>query len=167
MLTDRVRDFLKDEIAAIRAAELYKEERVIATPQQASIGLVGGTEVLNMCANDYLGLANHPEVVEAARGSYDQWGYGLSSVRFICGTQEIHRQLEESVHDVMAAQLSPREQRVLHLRFGLDGGQARTLKQVAEIFGVTRERVRQIEARALRRLRHASVRHKALREAWV
>ena len=78
-----------------------------------------------------------------------------------------HRQLEESVHDVMAAQLSPREQRVLHLRFGLDGGQARTLKQVAEIFGVTRERVRQIEARALRRLRHASVRHKALREAWV
>ena len=78
-----------------------------------------------------------------------------------------HRQLAESVHDVMAAQLSRREQRVLHMRFGLDGGQARTLKQVAEIFGVTRERVRQIEARALRRLRHASVRHKALREAWV
>ena len=79
----------------------------------------------------------------------------------------VHRQLRESVQDVMAAQLSPREQRVLHLRFGLDGGQAHTLGQVAEIFGVTRERVRQIEARALRRLRHASVRHKALGEAWA
>ena len=97
MLTDQVRDFLNDEIAAIRTAQLYKEERVIATPQQASIGLLGGTEVLNLCANNYLGLANHPEVVEAARSSYDRWGYGLSSVRFICGTQEIHQQLEESL----------------------------------------------------------------------
>ena len=70
-------------------------------------------------------------------------------------------------NDAMAAQLSPREQQVLHLRFGLDGGQARTLEQVAEMFGVTRERVRQIEARALRRLRRASVRHKELREAWA
>ena len=77
------------------------------------------------------------------------------------------RQLWDSVHDAMAAQLSPREQQVLHLRFGLDGGQARTLEQVAEMFGVTRERVRQIEARALRRLRRASVRHKELREAWA
>jgi RNA polymerase primary sigma factor len=78
-----------------------------------------------------------------------------------------HRQLRESVHDVMDAQLSQREQRVLSLRFGLDDGQARTLEQVAEVFGVTRERVRQIEARALRRLRRASVRHRELREAWA
>jgi RNA polymerase primary sigma factor len=78
-----------------------------------------------------------------------------------------HRQLRESVHDVMAAQLSRREQRILRLRFGLDGGHAHTLGQVAEIFGVTRERVRQIELRAVRRLRHAIVRHKELREAWA
>jgi len=104
MLTDQVRNFLNDEIAAIRSAELYKEERVIASPQQASIGLVGGAQVLNMCANNYLGLANHPEVVEAARGSYDRWGYGLSSVRFICGTQEIHRQLEESISSFLGTE---------------------------------------------------------------
>jgi RNA polymerase primary sigma factor len=78
-----------------------------------------------------------------------------------------HRQLRESVHDVMDAQLSQREQRVLSLRFGLDDGQAHTLEQVAEVFGVTRERIRQIEARALRRLRRASVRHRELREAWA
>lgn len=77
------------------------------------------------------------------------------------------RQLRESVHDVMEAQLSAREQQILHLRFGLDGGPSRTLAQVAERVGVTRERVRQIETRALRRLRRASVRHKDLREAWI
>jgi RNA polymerase primary sigma factor len=77
------------------------------------------------------------------------------------------RQLRESVHDVIAAQLSPREQQVLRLRFGFDDGQARTLAQVAEKLGVTRERVRQIQGRALRRLRHASIRHRELREAWA
>jgi RNA polymerase primary sigma factor len=76
------------------------------------------------------------------------------------------RQLRESVRDVIAARLLPREQRVLHLRFGFDGGQARTLEQVAAVLGVTRERVRQIETRALRKLRHASARHRELREAW-
>ena len=76
------------------------------------------------------------------------------------------RQLRESVRDVIAVRLSPREQRVLHLRLGFDGGQARTLEQVSGVLGVTRERVRQIETRALRKLRHASARHRELREAW-
>jgi glycine C-acetyltransferase len=97
MLTDKLKVHLADEMAQIRAADLFKEERTITTPQQARIGIVGGQEVVNMCANNYLGLANHPEVIAAARDSLDRWGYGLSSVRFICGTQEIHRQLEERI----------------------------------------------------------------------
>ena len=97
MLTEAMKSHLTEEVEQIRAADLYKEERVITTPQQSRIGIVGGHEVVNMCANNYLGLANHPDVIAAARGSYDQWGYGLSSVRFICGTQQIHRQLEERI----------------------------------------------------------------------
>jgi glycine C-acetyltransferase len=97
MLTDSLRDHLAGEIEQIRGASLYKDERVITTPQQARIGLADGQQVINMCANNYLGLANHPRVMAAARDSYDEWGYGLSSVRFICGTQSIHRQLEERI----------------------------------------------------------------------
>ena len=84
---------LAEQSAAMRAAGTYKTERVLDGPQRARIE-VGGQTVLNMCANDYLGLANHPEVVAAARESLDRWGYGLASVRFICGTQQLHKDLE-------------------------------------------------------------------------
>ena len=78
----------------IRAAGTYKEERVITTPQSGRIDTTKASGLLNMCANNYLGLADHPEVISAAKAAYDKWGYGLSSVRFICGTQGIHKELE-------------------------------------------------------------------------
>jgi glycine C-acetyltransferase len=85
---------LATELATIRANNLYKNERVIATPQGARIAVAGGKEVLNFCANNYLGLASDPAVIRAAHAALDRWGYGLSSVRFICGTQQIHKELE-------------------------------------------------------------------------
>jgi len=91
---------LKAELYEIRAAGLYKGERVIDTPQAARVS-VGEHSVLNMCANNYLGLARHPEVIEAARDALDEWGYGLASVRFICGTQAIHKQLEDKLSDFL------------------------------------------------------------------
>ena len=91
---------LKAELYEIRAAGLYKGERVIDTPQAARVS-VGERSVLNMCANNYLGLASHPEVIEAARDALDEWGYGLASVRFICGTQAIHKQLEDKLSDFL------------------------------------------------------------------
>jgi glycine C-acetyltransferase len=90
----KVQQLLKGELEAIQKAGLYKRERVIAGPQQPEVAVASGT-VLNLCANNYLGLANHPAVVEAAQQSLCDWGYGLASVRFICGTQQIHKQLEE------------------------------------------------------------------------
>jgi len=86
-----------EELAEIRASGLYKEERLLAGPQGARITVQGGREVLNFCANNYLGLASDPRVLEAAKASYDQWGFGLSSVRFICGTQTLHKRLEEAI----------------------------------------------------------------------
>ena len=91
---------LQSELDEIRAAGLYKGERVIDTPQAARVS-VGERSVLNMCANNYLGLASHPEVIEAARGALDEWGYGLASVRFICGTQAIHKQLEGKLSEFL------------------------------------------------------------------
>ena len=91
---------LKAELYEIRTAGLYKGERVIDTPQAARVS-VGERSVLNMCANNYLGLASHPEVIEAARDALDEWGYGLASVRFICGTQAIHKQLEDKLSDFL------------------------------------------------------------------
>jgi len=88
---------LAGELARIKADGLWKTERVIASDQGSEITLADGRRVVNMCANNYLGLANHPDVIEAAKASYAQWGYGLSSVRFICGTQRIHKILEERV----------------------------------------------------------------------
>jgi len=85
------------ELQEIRAAGLYKEERVIAGPQGAHITVAGGRRVLNFCANNYLGLSSDPRVIAAARASYERWGFGLSSVRFICGTQELHKQLEAAL----------------------------------------------------------------------
>ena len=80
---------------------LYKKERIITSPQSANIKVTDGHQVLNMCANNYLGLSNNPEIIEAAKKSYDDWGYGLSSVRFICGTQQIHKELEKKISDFL------------------------------------------------------------------
>ena len=88
----------------IRQAGLYKNERVIATPQGARIAVKGGREVLNFCANNYLGLANHPQVIAAAKAALDRWGYGISSVRFICGTLEIHKELERKIAAFLGAE---------------------------------------------------------------
>jgi glycine C-acetyltransferase len=92
----KVQQHLQKRIAEIRDAGLYKNERIIAGPQQAEIPVAGAT-VLNLCANNYLGLASHPAVVEAAQLALADWGYGMASVRFICGTQTIHKQLEARI----------------------------------------------------------------------
>ena len=88
---------IENEIAGIRDAGFYKEERVIATPQGAEIGVTGGAYVINMCANNYLGLAQDERIKAAAHEGLDQWGYGMASVRFICGTQTVHKQLEDDL----------------------------------------------------------------------
>ena len=95
---------LKTELEEIRSAGLYKAERVIDTPQSTYVGVGNEMPVLNMCANNYLGLANHPEVIAAARSALDEWGYGLASVRFICGTQRIHKQLEAKLTDFLGTE---------------------------------------------------------------
>ncbi len=89
-------DYLREQLAELKTKGLYKAERRIESPQNATIEVAGKT-VINFCANNYLGLANHPAIVEAARKGLDDWGYGLSSVRFICGTQDIHRQCEQQI----------------------------------------------------------------------
>jgi glycine C-acetyltransferase len=86
--------YLAQKLDEIEKAGLFKQERLLRGPQQAEVSVSAGASVLNMCANNYLGLANHPAVVQAARAALDEWGYGLASVRFICGTQSIHKQLE-------------------------------------------------------------------------
>jgi len=88
-------------LSDIKSDGLYKNERVIASSQSAHIEVTGGQQVLNMCANNYLGLADNPEIIEAAKSSYDKWGYGLSSVRFICGTQQIHKELEKKITEFL------------------------------------------------------------------
>ena len=95
------RKHLQKTIEDIKADGLFKDERIIASPQKANIKIRGGMEVRNFCANNYLGLAAHKEVIEAAKSSYDNWGYGLSSVRFICGTQEIHKELEVKISEFL------------------------------------------------------------------
>lgn len=90
---------LQKELEEIKASGLYKEERIITSPQDAEITLQDGSKVLNFCANNYLGLSSHPMVVEAAKKAIDSHGYGMSSVRFICGTQDIHKALEQKIAD--------------------------------------------------------------------
>ena len=92
-------EIFRNELASIKEAGTYKDERIITTPQRARIDTTKTNGVLNMCANNYLGLSNNPEVIAAAKASYDEWGFGLSSVRFICGTQQIHKQLERKLAD--------------------------------------------------------------------
>ena len=95
------KESLSADLEEIRAAGLWKTERIIASEQKNDITLADGSEVVNMCANNYLGLANNPEVINAAKSSYEQWGFGLSSVRFICGTQTIHKTLEAKVSNFL------------------------------------------------------------------
>ena len=112
-----LRDHLRTQLEQLKQTGLYKRERLIQTPQGPSIR-VGGTDVVNFCANNYLGLANHPEIVEAAHDGLKQWGYGLSSVRFICGTQDLHRQLESSI-----AKFFGKEDSILYIAcFDANGG---------------------------------------------
>lgn len=95
----KMKDYLSAELKAIEEAGLYKKERVITSMQKADITVDGGKEVLNFCANNYLGLSNNPRLIEAAKKAMDERGYGMSSVRFICGTQDIHKQLEKAIAD--------------------------------------------------------------------
>ena len=89
-----IKAHLQQEIEAIKAAGLFKEERIITSPQGAEITLNTGQKVLNFCANNYLGLSSHPDVIEAAKDTLNSHGFGMSSVRFICGTQNIHKELD-------------------------------------------------------------------------
>ncbi|MDO4564727.1 MAG: glycine C-acetyltransferase [Clostridia bacterium] len=94
-------EIYENELNAIRAAGTYKEERIILTPQRARIDTTQKREVLNMCANNYLGLSNNQALIDSAKASYDKWGFGLSSVRFICGTQQLHKDLERKLADFL------------------------------------------------------------------
>jgi glycine C-acetyltransferase len=96
-------EFAQQKLGSIEQAGLFKRERIIEGPQQAEV-TAGGAEVLNMCANNYLGLANHPAVLEAAHQALNHWGYGMASVRFICGTQSIHKQLEERLSEFLGTE---------------------------------------------------------------
>ncbi|MFQ3788915.1 glycine C-acetyltransferase [Halomonas sp. A29] len=98
------RQHLQGELDAIQQAGLYKHERQLTTPQGAHVGISAGQEVLNLCANNYLGLAQHPEVNAAAKAGLEEWGYGLASVRFICGTQSLHKQLEQRLTDFLGTE---------------------------------------------------------------
>ena len=97
MFSDALSSHLTGTLAEIEAAGLYKRERLIDSTQSSTVRLKDGREVINMCANNYLGLADHPEVVAAAKDALDRWGFGMASVRFICGTQTLHKQLEETI----------------------------------------------------------------------
>lgn len=115
--------YLQEQIGSIRTAGLYKNERVITTPQGTSIRVSDGRPVLNFCANNYLGLAQHPEVAAAARAALDQWGYGMASVRFICGTQGVHKQLERKISEFLGT-----EETILYSScFDANGGLFETL----------------------------------------
>ncbi|MCH5353618.1 MAG: glycine C-acetyltransferase [Acutalibacter sp.] len=92
----------RNELEAIRQAGTWKDERIITTPQKSRIDTTKTTQVVNMCANNYLGLSNHPALIEAAKESYDKWGFGLSSVRFICGTQSVHKELEKKLAEFLS-----------------------------------------------------------------
>ena len=100
----RMKSHIAQELKQIIESGLYKAERIITSPQDAMITVQAGQKVLNMCANNYLGLADHPDVIRAAQESYDKWGYGLSSVRFICGTQQVHKELEKKISEFLGTE---------------------------------------------------------------
>ncbi|WP_281541669.1 glycine C-acetyltransferase [Maribacter aestuarii] len=95
----KIKEHLQEELQSIKEDGLFKEERIIVTPQNPVIKIATGEEVINLCANNYLGLSSHPEVVQAAKDTMDTHGFGMSSVRFICGTQDIHKKLEQKIAD--------------------------------------------------------------------
>jgi glycine C-acetyltransferase len=95
---------LQQELADIESAGLFKRERIITSPQGADIEVLGGQEVINFCANNYLGLSSHPDVIQAAKDAMDAHGYGLSSVRFICGTQDLHKELEQKLSEFLGTE---------------------------------------------------------------
>lgn len=101
---DKLQPVLQKEIANIKSAGLYKNERIITTPQGANIKTSDGSEVINFCANNYLGLSSHPKVIEAAKDAIDSHGFGMSSVRFICGTQDIHKELEQKISEFLGTE---------------------------------------------------------------
>lgn len=101
---DTLKPVLQKELEAIKEAGLYKRERIITTPQGADIKTTAGSEVINFCANNYLGLSDHPKVIEAAKKAIDTHGYGMSSVRFICGTQDIHKELEQKIAEFLGTE---------------------------------------------------------------
>ncbi len=104
MLDQGTRERLADAVEEIRRAGTFKEERIIGSPQGVRIRVAPGREVLNFCANNYLGLASHPAVIEAAHRALEMWGYGMASVRFICGTQEVHRELEHRMSEFLGTE---------------------------------------------------------------
>lgn len=104
MYPQHFQEKLQGELAGIREAGLYKAERIIVTPQGADIKLADGSEVINFCANNYLGLSSHPKVIEAAHHALDSHGFGMSSVRFICGTQDIHKTLEQKISEFLGTE---------------------------------------------------------------
>lgn len=104
MLSDSVRNRYEHELGQMRDSGSYKVERIITTAQGARIGITGDKEVLNFCANNYLGFSGDPEVVRAASKAMERWGYGLSSVRFICGTQQLHRDLEKRMSSFLGTE---------------------------------------------------------------
>ncbi len=103
-MNDEFTKHLRTQLDAIHTAGTYKRERVLSTSQGTLERADGGAEVLNMCANNYLGLAQHPQVRQAAHDALDRWGYGLASVRFICGTQGVHKELEASLTDFLGTE---------------------------------------------------------------
>lgn len=100
----KLQHFLQDELAAIESAGLFKRERIITSPQDAVIKISTGQEVINFCANNYLGLSSHPKVMQAAKDAIDSHGFGMSSVRFICGTQDIHKTLEDKIAEFLGTE---------------------------------------------------------------
>ncbi len=104
MMYTKYKNYLANQLSEVHAAGTYKAERVITTRQKAHIGTTARPDVLNFCANNYLGLADHPQVIAAAHEALDRWGYGLASVRFICGTQQVHKQLEQRISQFLGTE---------------------------------------------------------------
>jgi glycine C-acetyltransferase len=100
-MSKKMNAFLSEEIAKLKTSGLYKGERVITSPQRANIDVANGDEVLNLCANNYLGLADNKDLIETAKTSLDRYGYGMASVRFICGTQSVHKELESAISEFL------------------------------------------------------------------
>src|SRR6185369_3821549 len=100
----KLQPVLQKELQAIREAGLYKKERIITTPQGAEIKTTDGRQVINFCANNYLGLSSHPRVIRAAQKAIETHGFGMSSVRFICGTQDIHKTLERKISEFLSTE---------------------------------------------------------------